>query len=86
MNSSQLHSGSGTLRSFGDLKKSHIEWQAAGGDSKNAKLYNNVIHQPVFDERCDNLEVLDILPPPELHLLLGIVYTLCKGKSCFFKI
>ena len=58
-----------------------MEWQAAGGDHKKAKLYDNVIHEPVLDDGCDDMEVLDVLPPPELHLLLGVVYTLCAGES-----
>ena len=58
-----------------------LEWEEAGGDRKRAKEFHIVIHTPLFDEGCDNKEVLDVLPPPELHLILGIVIHLCTGTG-----
>ena len=43
-------------------------------DKKEAKNYGNVIHPPII---CDNIEddtpVICVIPPPELHLLMGTV-------------
>ena len=40
---------------------------------KDAKNFGNVIHLPII---CDDIEnntpVIQLLPPPELHLLIGL--------------
>ena len=46
-------------------------------DSKDAKLYGNVIHPPINSDNLeDSTHVIEIIPPPELHLLIGPVITL----------
>ena len=44
---------------------------------KDAKNFGNVIHPPII---CDDIEnntpVIQLLPPPELHLLIGPVNTM----------
>ena len=47
---------------------------------KNAKNFGNIIHLPIL-KGDDNDRVIDILPPPELHLLLGPVNTLFKAME-----
>ena len=51
----------------------------SGENRQQAKHYGNVIHMPILSGEPDTL-VIDLLPPPELHLLLGVVNTLFKGK------
>ena len=40
-------------------------------DKKKAKLFKNCVNMPIIN--CDKQAVLDIIPPPELHLLIGSV-------------
>ena len=73
-----MHSDEGEPRTLGNLKNSNIKFQEAGAIHKDAKKFDNVIHKAVFDGD-DDTEILDILPPPELHLLLGVILTMCTG-------
>ncbi len=51
----------------------------AGGDTKMAKHYGNVTNMPMFQtERIT--PIIEILPPPELHLMLGAVNSLFSCK------
>ena len=80
----KLHSDEGEPRTLGNLKTSNIQFQEAGAIHKDAKKFNNVINKTVFDGD-DSTEILDILPPPELHLLLGVTLSLCTGTFWFLK-
>ena len=48
--------------------------------SKNMKNYKNVI-KPSLLKESNNTHVLDVVPPPELHLLMKIV-TVCAQLLC----
>jgi len=48
--------------------------------SKNMKTYKNVI-KPSLLKESDNTLVLDVVPPPELHLVMKIV-TVCAQLLC----
>lgn len=52
--------------------KNYDDWQDAGGRTNNAKDYKNCINRPVLEADEDD-EIIDYIPPPELHLLIGIV-------------
>ena len=47
------------------LKNKEIEW-------KHAKDFYNSINQPLFDSDNSTI-ILFLIPPPELHLFIGIV-------------
>lgn len=71
----------GNLRTLLSLKNQHWNWRDSGEQKSNAKKHGNVIHSPIF--RFDNnIRIVDLIPPPELHLLTGAVSTmfnhLCK--------
>ena len=51
---------------------------AACGTKSSAKKYGNVIHPSIIDVD-DSTPVTTIVPPPELHLLLGLVNHLWLG-------
>ena len=53
-------------------------WTNAGGDKRDAKAHGNVVHLPMLSVAADEL-VIEHVPPPELHLLLGAVNTLFTG-------
>ena len=59
---------------------SFLDYFEAHADRKEAKKYGNVIHPPIISDNLDdNTPVIAILPPPELHLLIGPVNTLYDG-------
>lgn len=71
-----LHS-KGTLRTLGNIREKFWNWHSSNGTTSNAKLYGNVVHLPILQGADDTL-VVDVLPPPELHLLLGPMNTIYK--------
>ena len=62
----------GALRTLGSFKESYKSFLSAGSILAKAKHTGNFFHPPILSGADDTL-ILDILPPPELHLLLGIV-------------
>ena len=62
----------GALRTLGSLRESYKSFLSAGSNLAKAKHTANVVHPPILSGANDTL-ILDILPPPELHLLLGVV-------------
>lgn len=74
----------GEYRTVANIMKNYMEWYDAGGDKKNAKKYQNCINPPVIQTGQDTL-ILDVIPPPELHLLLGVVNTLFSNMMEEFK-
>ena len=53
-----------------------FEWNQkfidSGGNKKNAKNYQNVINKPLLTGE-DNTKTLEVLNPPELHLMTGVI-------------
>ena len=68
----------GDLRTFGGLDMNYSAYKENG--SKNMKNFKNVIKPSLLKESDDTL-VLDVVPPPELHLLMKIV-TVCAQLLC----
>lgn len=60
------------MRTIGGLKHDYRSYVKAGSNRKNAMNFNNVVNQPLFDGD-DEVEILDIFCPPELHLYTGSV-------------
>ena len=52
-----------------------MDWRDAGSKKAEAKKYKNCIHPPLIETSVDK-SFLEIIPPPELHLMLGVVNTL----------
>ncbi len=65
-------------RTFGRLFESCQAFQASGGRREQAKYYDNVVHSSLLAVPADFV-VLQVIPPPELHLLTGVTLTLCQG-------
>lgn len=66
-----------TSRTMGNTLQNYAKWCEAGSVKEDAKKYKNCIHPPVFTTSEDK-QLLQIIPPPELHLMLGVVNTLYK--------
>ena len=67
---------SGALRTFGSLR--YYSEQFKSSTSKQAKLFFNCTKEPLIQEENET-RVIDIIPPPELHLLIGVVNHLFGG-------
>lgn len=65
----------GKLRTLGSIRTLYWAFLDSKKDISKAKNYGNVIHMPVF-KNPDDISVLQVIPPPELHLLLGAVNSL----------
>lgn len=81
-------SSCGELRSPENVSSYYTKWLTEGKGSKNkAKDYFNCIHPPLITT-VGGKTFLDIIPPPELHLMLGVVNTVfthmlkeCENES-----
>ena len=62
----------GKMRTFGGLRKRHQQFLVAGGKLVDAQRFANCIHDPLIKEE-DNVHVISVIPPGELHLLIGAV-------------
>ena len=66
----------GCLRTLGSITEKFWNWFVTTGQNKSkAKHYGNVVHCPIL-KGDPNEKVINLLPPPELHLLIGPVNTL----------
>lgn len=74
----------GTYRTIVDCIGNYEEWVKNGSDEKKAKLFKNCIHPPIYASE-NSQEILDIFPPPELHLLIGGVNKLFDHMRGEFK-
>lgn len=62
----------GKARTFGSLRSNFWNFFNSGESSSKAKQFGNSLHLPIL--RCaDDIRVLEKFPPPELHLMIGIV-------------
>jgi len=71
----------GKPRTFGSLKQFSQKYQASS--SKSAKDFYNCVNEPLLLHK-DDTRVIDIIPPPELHLLLGVVNHLYSGLKAIW--
>ena len=60
------------LRTFDSIKCSASVYKLAGSNKKDAKIYDNCVDD-LLTPGDDDEFILDLCPPPELHLLIVIV-------------
>ncbi|KAJ6646662.1 Helicase required for RNAi-mediated heterochromatin assembly 1, partial [Pseudolycoriella hygida] len=65
------------FRTIRNSLQSNEKWLASGAKKNDAKMFFNCIQMPLFTG-ASNLDerFIDIIPPPELHLMLGVVNTI----------
>ena len=63
---------SGRLHTFGSCVKNNMDYVASGSKSSTMKRYFNCINMPLLRMDSD-MEVMDALPPPKIHLMMGAV-------------
>jgi hypothetical protein len=65
----------GQLRTLGNIREKFMAWTRSGKGLNHAKHYGNCVHEPIFRGESET-KVINIIPPPELHLMLGPVNTM----------
>ena len=68
---------SGQLRTFGHLAQKYNAYVDSGANPAKMKDFSNVIESSLTIADPETL-VIDVHPPPELHLLIGVVNHLIK--------
>ena len=71
----------GNTRTFQGLQDHFWNYVDAGREKKQAKLFDNVIHPSIVTPNDLEKSVLDVIPPPELHLFLGPVNTIYNALT-----
>ena len=67
----------GNARTISSLMKLFWDFFESNTGVDEAKKYGNVIHPPIVSGNIDDVTpVIRVLPPPELHLLIGPVNTM----------
>ena len=69
----------GKARTLGELRAALAASRASGGVAAAAKQHGNVTHEALVPGHA-HTAVMDVLPPPELHLLIGVVNSLLSGN------
>lgn len=62
----------GEPRTIGNCRENWRRWSDSGAQQKNSRKYDSCIHSPII-EVSDDTKIIDVIPPPELHLMLGAV-------------
>ena len=73
----------GVLRTFGGMSTRHEQYLQSGGHLANAQKHANCI-QPFLIEEEPSMQVLEIFPPAQLHLMLGGVNALLNVLTNMF--
>ena len=68
---------SGSLRDFASLHSWCSKYQELGSNKKQMHKFKNVINECIIDQEASE-KVLHVIPPPELHILMGIVNHIVK--------
>lgn len=72
------------LRTIGNIKNNFANWRDAGAKKSAAKNFMNCIQPPAIGN-VDDTRIIDIVTPPELHLMLGAVDTLYNHMFAKFE-
>lgn len=72
VNKKDLSTSAGESRTLGSIRQLAHKWLASGGKDKHAKEFFNCVNIPLLSGD-DNTKVLDVCPPPSLHLFLGLM-------------
>lgn len=67
----------GSPRTVGQIREHTMRWKSLGSDSKQAKQFFNCIEEPLVGGLSED-KIVNICPPPSLHITLGIVNAIYK--------
>ena len=74
----------GTMRTIGNLQDLFWTFFKSKATKKDAKKYGNAVHPSLIEDNDQSKWILELIPPPELHLMLGPVNTMYNAleKEC----
>lgn len=73
----------GDYRTINTCKENYSAWQKSGSQKSTTKKYNSSIHEPIISSEDSSTRILEVIPPPELHL--GAVNTIYKNMLLEFE-
>ena len=73
-----LRCDSYTLRAFGMIRANNREWIESKSKKADLSRFQNCIEQPIFEDVDDAARIMELYPPPELHLMTGVFNYLVK--------
>lgn len=68
----------GSSRTYKNILENLKKWENSGGDLKNRKKYECCHNTPVLKIKED-YDIIELFPPPELHLMIGVVNGIFKA-------
>lgn len=72
------------IRTIGSIRENNRKWIKSGGNLKDLCNFKSCIDVPVFTDVLDCATTIDVVVPPELHLLLGFTnYIVCTKLNSF---
>ena len=74
----------GIYRTFENVLNNYNAWMKNGSNIKNAKNFKSCIHLPILSSDKKS-KILDVISPPELHLMIGVISTLIEHMGEEFK-
>jgi hypothetical protein len=84
INKDSLHL-QGENRTFESMRKDFWKWTDDGKRKREkAKNFNNVVHPSIVKGSDTSITVLEVIPPPELHLFSGPVNTMYAGLAALW--
>ena len=60
------------MRTLGRIRDQARLFAQSGGRKERAQEFYNCVEPPLFADLPDSVEILDLIPPPELHLMMGV--------------
>ncbi len=60
-------------RTIGHNTAKSSEWRAAGAQEKDLKNFYNCHHPPLVAKGEPERKVVELLPPPSLHIIIDLV-------------
>ena len=77
----RIDGSSGTLRTIGSLKQLYLDWCDGGALKLMLSILAMLYMNQCLTESMIYTLILDIIPPPELHLLIGPVTNMYNGLA-----
>jgi hypothetical protein len=71
----------GTLRSLESNRKNYNNWSISRGNKNDLTKFGNCIFPPIIQSSAENAVILKIIPPPVLHLMMGVVNNIYSAMN-----
>lgn len=73
------------MRTVRNIRENYVSWIKSGGNLVDCKHYHNCVKEPLLKPKQDENEtILSLIPPPELHILMGAFSSLYKEMKMIY--